>query len=647
MTSQRFSIARWAPTSPRSMTVFAFDLAAAACAWLGAFLLRFNLAVPEDYLGLAMRSLAWVVPIYAAAFLASGLYRGLLRFASLPDLFRIARACLLGGVTVALVAYLLQLELPVPRSVIILSPLLLTMAMGGARAVYRGWREGRQAAASGPGRPLVIIGAGEAAVALIRELQRSGDWRVVGLLDEDKSKHGRELLGHPVLGSIEDLPRLYSGLGVRDAIIAMPEAAARVRQQVATACLRVGVRGMTVPALADLMDGRVTLSSVRKLNLDDLLGREPVTIDTAHVERLIANRVVLVTGAAGSIGSEICRQLARFRPAKLVFFDQNEFGLYRLVEEFGSAFPDVVFEAAIGDVKDARRVASVFRQSQPSVVFHAAAYKHVPLMEGANAWQAVLNNALGTMVLSAAAARFNVERFVLVSTDKAVNPTNVMGASKRLAEMVCQAQQLRASHTRFVVVRFGNVVGSAGSVIPKFEEQIAKGGPLTVTHPEMKRYFMSIPEASLLVLQAATMGSGGQIFVLEMGESIAIVELARNMIRLSGHAPEDIGIEFTGLRPGEKLEEELLSDRERTTATPHPKLRVAIAGEPPAALLERLSDSSEDMDRDSEQATHALLREFVPEFQPNGGDRSAQVTTHTDSPPAAFVIEGELKSAAG
>jgi FlaA1/EpsC-like NDP-sugar epimerase len=269
------------------------------------------------------------------------------------------------------------------------------------------------------------------------------------------------------------------------------------------------------------------------------------------------------------------------------------------------------------------------------------------MMEGANAWQAVLNNALGTMTLSAAAVRFGVERFVLVSTDKAVNPTNVMGASKRLAELVCQAQQRLATSTRFVVVRFGNVVGSAGSVIPKFQEQIAKGGPLTVTHPDMRRYFMSIPEASLLVLQAATMGTGGQIFVLEMGEPIAIVELARNMIRLSGHEPEEIGIEFTGLRPGEKLEEELLSDHETTTATPHPKLRVAIAGEPPAALLERFADLVEAADLESEVEAHTLLRSFVPEFHPERHAPAVKPAGPTQEVHVAPTPPAGLKSAVG
>jgi FlaA1/EpsC-like NDP-sugar epimerase len=647
MTNRRFSIARWAPLSPRSAFVFAFDLGAVACAWLAAFLLRFNLAVPDDYSGLALHSLAWVLPIYAAVFLATGLYRGLWQFASLPDLFRIGRAAVLGGGAVALAAYLLQLELPVPRSVIILSPLLLLVVMGGARAVYRNWRDGQLSGDAANGRPLVIIGAGEAAVALIRELHRSGEWKVVGLLDEDRTKHGLELLGHTVLGRLDELPRLHRDLAVRDAIIAMPEADARTRQHVATACLRAGIRGMIVPAVADLMNGRVTLSSVRKLNLDDLLGREPVSIDTGNVERMISGRVVLVTGAGGSIGSELCRQLARFRPARLVFFDHNEFGLYQLAEEFGTSFPGVAFETVIGDVKDARRVASVLRSMQPSVVFHAAAYKHVPMMEGANAWQAVLNNALGTMTLSAAAVRFGVERFVLVSTDKAVNPTNVMGASKRLAELVCQAQQRLATSTRFVVVRFGNVVGSAGSVIPKFQEQIAKGGPLTVTHPDMRRYFMSIPEASLLVLQAATMGTGGQIFVLEMGEPIAIVELARNMIRLSGHEPEEIGIEFTGLRPGEKLEEELLSDHETTTATPHPKLRVAIAGEPPAALLERFADLVEAADLESEVEAHTLLRSFVPEFHPERHAPAVKPAGPTQEVHVAPTPPAGLKSAVG
>ena len=341
---------------------------------------------------------------------------------------------------------------------------------------------------------------------------------------------------------------------------------------------------MTVPALSDIVSGKVNVSSLRDIELDDLFGRDAVDLDVPGIEGFLKGRTVLVTGAGGSIGSELCRQITRFAPARLVLFDQSEFALYTIEQEFLDQRSSIEVVAAIGDAKDAPRLAEVFSRWRPDVVFHAAAYKHVPLMETDNAFQAVRNNVLGTLNVARAALEAGTEKFVLVSTDKAVNPTNVMGASKRVAELVCQALQ-GGSSTQFVIVRFGNVLGSTGSVVPRFRAQITRGGPVTVTHPEIRRYFMSIPEAAQLVLQAGQMGKAGEIFVLDMGEPVKIVDLARQMIRLSGFAEGDIGIEFTGLRPGEKLYEELLADEEHTLPTPHAKLRIAKAGGGAAAKL--------------------------------------------------------------
>jgi FlaA1/EpsC-like NDP-sugar epimerase len=342
-----------------------------------------------------------------------------------------------------------------------------------------------------------------------------------------------------------------------------------------------------VPSYDDLLSGKVTVSQIRRIELEDLLGREQVVLDDAGLHQLLTGKVVMVSGAGGSIGSELCRQIARFDPELLVLFELNEYALYTIEQEFRERAGAPV-ATVIGDVRNAGRVEAVLARFRPSVIFHAAAYKHVPLMEVNNAWEAVQNNVLGTLRLARAARDHGVEKFVLISTDKAVNPTNVMGATKRLAEQTCRALQAGGG-TRYVTVRFGNVLGSAGSVIPKFREQISRGGPVTVTHPEITRYFMSIPEAAQLVLQAGWMGNGGEIFVLEMGEPVKILDLARDMVRLSGFSEDEIRIEFTGLRPGEKLFEELLSDKERTLPTPHPKLRIAKAdGAPDAAWLSNL-----------------------------------------------------------
>jgi FlaA1/EpsC-like NDP-sugar epimerase len=394
---------------------------------------------------------------------------------------------------------------------------------------------------------------------------------VVGLLDDSRDKRGRLVQGIPVLGALDEVAVWARKMEVDDIVLALPSAAHEVRKRITQACADAGLNVLTVPSLEDLVAGRVSVSSLRRVELDDLLGRDLVELDDSGLHRLLTGQVVMVTGAGGSIGAELCRQIARFAPAKLVLFEQSELALYAMEQELPQRFAGLQIAPVIGDVKNAVWVNQVMAEHRPAVVFHAAAYKHVPLMENANAWEAVRNNVLGTQVVAAAAQAHGVGKFVMISTDKAVNPTNVMGATKRLAEMACQAMQ-QASGTRFVSVRFGNVLGSSGSVIPKFQKQIEAGGPVTVTHPEITRYFMSIPEAAQLVLQAGLMGEGGEIFVLDMGEPVKIAEMAKLMIRLSGADEDRIRIEYTGLRPGEKLYEELLADDESTLPTPHPKL---------------------------------------------------------------------------
>jgi len=599
----------------RIIAVFAHDALAAALAWAAAFLLRFNFSIPADYIGNMLLTMLWVVPLQSVIFWKFGLYRGMWRFASLPDLKRILVAVGIAALTVPVVLLMLQsTHVLVPRSVLVLDPLLLLMVMGGSRFAYRWWKEHRlYGLLQTQGKPVLILGAGEAAAMLTKELARNHDWQVVGLLDDQVAFRDRQIHGVRVLGTLEELPELASQNEARHAIIAMPSATHSERRRALDICAAANVETLTVPSFDDLVSGRVSISQVRRVEVEDLLGRDPVELDNAGLHDLIGGQVVMVTGAGGSIGSELCRQIARYQPEMLVLFELNEYALYKLEQEFRDTLPQLRIVCVIGDVKNATRVAGVLERYHPSVVFHAAAYKHVPLMEWGNVCEALANNVVGTHTLASACKAAGVEKFVLISTDKAVNPTNVMGASKRLAELVCQGLQDPLG-TRFVMVRFGNVLGSSGSVIPKFREQIAKGGPVTVTHPDVTRYFMSIPEASQLVLQAGLMGQGGEIFVLDMGEPIKIATLAKEMIRLSGFEEDEIKVVYTGLRPGEKLYEELLADDEQSLPTPHAKLRIARArsadGEWVSGLL-RWVESASSMD---EHAVKQDLKLWVEEY---------------------------------
>ena len=625
----------------RVFLVFVHDIAAAVTAWMLAYWLRFNMEISEQYMRGMWITLPWVIPLQTLIFWKFGLYRGIWRYASLQDLKRILLATAASALLLLALALTLNIADVVPRSVVFLYPVLLLLLMSGSRLAYRIWKEyDVYGALRYQGKPVLVLGAGDTALTLLRELERSAAWRVVGFLDDDAEKAGRLLNGVKVYGAIAELPSLTQKIGVNHVVMAMPGATHEERRRAVQIARDANVKALTVPSYDDLVSGRVTVSSLRAIELDDLLGRDPVVLDDAGLHELLTGQVVMVSGAGGSIGSELCRQIARYEPSLLVMFELSEFALYSVNEELSDNYPQLERVCAIGDVKDEARAREVIARYAPAVVFHAAAYKHVPLMERDNAWAAVQNNVLGTYVLASAAAAHRVKRFVLISTDKAVNPVNVMGASKRLAELVCQAMQARTD-MQLMAVRFGNVLGSTGSVIPKFREQLARGGPITVTHPDIIRYFMSIPEAAQLVLQAGLMGSGGEVFVLDMGKPVRIVDLARDMIRLSGIPENEIAITFTGLRPGEKLYEELLGGDERSVATRHPKVRLVRLSAPAPALIEQLLPWLRATRSLSDDDTRAALARWVTEYQPAAGPSPIRAATPAEiDAPSAELLHG-------
>ncbi len=516
-----------------------------------------------------------IVAVYLAVFAAAGVPRGMWRFSGFGEIKRLTLACLGAGLLAAVAVLMAQLT-AVPRAVLALHPVVSLMGLCTVRIAYRMLYEHMRSRIAGNAieqRRALVFGAGDAARLLLAGIQHEG-WVVVGLLDDDPHKLHSRISGVPILGNLASARTHIAAQGITHLVLAMPGASASQRRRAIELAAETGLPVLTVPSAQELLEGG-QVSRVRDIEPEDLLGREAVQLDEAGVAALISGKTVLVTGAGGSIGSELCRQVARYGPARLVLYELGEYALYQIEQHLTESHPHLPLVRLIGDVKNLAHLRATFAAQRPNLVLHAAAFKHVPLMETDNAWAALQNNTLGTRRAALAAAEAGVERFVLISTDKAVNPTNVMGASKRAAEMVLSQMAMQGHATRFVAVRFGNVLGSSGSVIPKFTEQIARGGPVTVTHPDITRYFMTIPEAARLVLQAAALAETGQVYVLDMGEPVKIVELARDLIRLAGHSPEEIGIVFSGLRPGEKLYEELLADADQTLPAAHPRLRIA------------------------------------------------------------------------
>ncbi|MDT8319224.1 MAG: nucleoside-diphosphate sugar epimerase/dehydratase [Xanthomonadales bacterium] len=547
----------------------------------------------------------------------TGLYKGLWRFASFPDLWNIARAATFG--TLLIIATLTVFYGAEVRQVlgsVLVFPAVLFLALGLPRMCYRFWKDSRYPDPSkraGLKRALVL-GAGRSGAMLERELRHRGAFDVIGFLDDDERLRGAQVHGVPVLGTIDKLPRVCREVGADLAIIAMPSATNQQMQEVVAICERSGVEFRTLPTLIELGSKATRIGDLKRVVIDDLLGREPVSLVWDSIRDGLAGKRVMITGGGGSIGSELCRQIARLNPVELIIVDNSEYALYRIDHELHSEFQDLIFYSVLGDICDSATVEKVVGEYKPDMIFHAAAYKHLPILQ-TQVREAFRNNVLGTMRLAEAAERHAVGTFVLISTDKAVNPANIMGATKRVAEMYCQNMNAR-SRTRYITVRFGNVLNSNGSVVPLFKEQIAKGGPVTVTHPEISRYFMTISEASQLIMQAAVLGSGGEIYVLDMGEPVKITYLAEQLIRLSGKEPgKDIQIVFTGLRPGEKLFEELFHELEPYEQTQHEKIFLA---HPRQADWEDLSSALREAELavrryDTKKVKEALLR-LVPEL---------------------------------
>jgi len=582
-----------------------------------AFLLRLEFEVPDLYLPhLRTALVVWVV-VKLSIFRIHRLHRRAWQFFSVDDVVRLARANIWATVLSTGVLYWLS-PAGFPRSIPILDLIVCSLFFGvrflSGRLMFEATRRDPQRA----GRGIVIYGAGRAGVALLTELRMNPalGYRVQGFIDDNPRLANVFVQGARVLGPGANLAAVVADIGVTEVLIAAPSATAEEMLRILRYCHESRVRFRTVAAISEAVEGKAMTAQIREVDVQDLLSRQPVDLDHTLLRQSLHGRVVMVTGAAGSIGSELCRQLARFQPASLVAFDIAETPLFHLEREMRLSYPDLEFRGEIGSIQSRRRVRGLIGAYRPTVIYHAAAYKHVPIMES-SVLEAVANNVFGTRNLATAAAEYGVEEFVLISSDKAVRPTSVMGASKRLCELLIRS--LPDCGTRYVTVRFGNVLGSNGSVIPVFKQQIAEGGPVTVTHPEMRRYFMTIPEAAQLVLQASAMGRGGEIFVLDMGQQIKIVDIARKLIQLSGRVPDsEIKIEFTGMRQGEKLYEELNLDDEATIPTDHRKIKIFVGRDVSATNMSCQMEQLEDLcaSRNTSEAI-GMIRALVPEYSPS------------------------------
>nr|WP_297991693.1 nucleoside-diphosphate sugar epimerase/dehydratase [uncultured Actinomyces sp.] len=602
--------------NPRTFIAIGHDIVVAALVWTFTFSLRWNFELDRSTQIILFQTLPAVLAVQVGCFVYFGLYRGIWRYASIHDMRLIAMSVGTSALIIPILLLLWRNGLGVPRSLYFLDPLLLILFMCTGRLLYRWWKEKAMGAKGVEPQPVILLGAGNAALSLIDELNRNPYWYVIGVLDDNPNKVGRQMGGVRILGHWEQLEQIARDSNCKHAVLAVGATNHATRRRVFELCERAHIKLLVIPDVQELMSGQVKVSQIRYVDVDDLLGRDPVSLDTGGLRQMLEGKSVLVTGGGGSIGSELCRQIARFKPGQIIIYELSEFALYRVTEDLKRAFPEQRLVPIVGDIKDAARLQEIFERHRPTIVYHAAAYKHVPILEENNAWQAVRNNAWGTRVLADVASRFDIERFVYISSDKAVNPTNVMGATKRLAEMILQYQHSMAT-LPMVLVRFGNVLGSSGSVIPKFREQIANGGPITVTHPDITRYFMTIPEAAQLVITAGSMAQAGEIFILEMGKPVRIYDLAVNLIKLSGlRVGRDIEVVFTGLRPGEKLYEELQMHDEDLHPTQNPSILVSTA--PPPTRLEvedKIARLMACLPQGGEQIKRELAR-AVPTYHP-------------------------------
>jgi FlaA1/EpsC-like NDP-sugar epimerase len=616
----------------------AADVITVLAATLLAFLVRFeNLSWMVEHSRLVMLYVGLTLPLRILAFYLTGMYRRLWRHASVGEL----RQIVLAGLVAALIGAAIGLILlpasgltraRAPFSVVFLDGLLSTVALAFPRLLARTSKGNKRRRRSDRSRPVLIVGAGDAAKMVVKDLLAGSatEFDPVGYVDDDSGKHGNTLLGLPILGPLSQIREIVDNLQVVQLIIAMPSAPGPVVRSVVKAGIECGIATLTVPSLSDLMTGRKSGLGLREVEIQDLLRRDPVVTDLAAVAALATGETVLITGAGGSIGSELCRQLARLAPAQLVLLGHGENSIFDIKGELHRDYPDIPVVAVIADIRDRQRILSAVEKYRPHAVFHAAAHKHVPLMED-NVIEAVTNNVIGTRNVVGAAIACEVRHFVFISTDKAVRPTSVMGATKRVGEMIVQHAATKYERN-FVAVRFGNVLGSRGSVVPTFMRQIREGGPVTVTHPEMQRYFMTIPEAVQLVLQAGALGSGGEVFLLDMGEPVRVVDLAADLIRLSGYTVgSDIAIKFSGIRPGEKLYEEMFFGGEHVLPTDHAKVLRARNGLLSEGIYKKISALMQAAETcESDDILRGLLRELVPDFHILGTTASdtAAATRH-------------------
>jgi FlaA1/EpsC-like NDP-sugar epimerase len=632
-------------TSPwyfrRSILVVGVHLAAFAIAYWSAFALRYELPFTTEKTAYFLFTLPGVLVIKSLIFAMLGQYRLVWRSVTFSDLASLLKAATISLFVIATLYFVMPYG---PSRFIPFADWALTiLILGGLRAGYRFSREEFRFSFSRNGaRKALIVGANQSGLTLARHLycDRHPKYQVLGFLDDDHTKHGSTMGGLTVLGSPERAPQFAARLGIEELLVISGSLTGKQLRHLMEACAAVEVTFKVIPALEDLLAGDFSFQ-IRDVDINDLLRREPVQLSSDDIGTLLADRTVLVTGAGGSIGSEICRQVLRFHPQKLVLVERAENSLFLIEQEIRRSKTETELVSCIADITDRQRISQIFAHHQPAIVFHAAAHKHVPMMED-NPGEAIKNNVLGTKQLVELADQHGVQEFVMISTDKAVNPTSVMGVSKQIAERYVHAFSEVAT-TKFVVVRFGNVLASAGSVVPIFQEQIRLGGPVTVTHPEIERYFMTIPEASQLVLQAAAMGKGGEIFVLDMGESVRIVDLAQDLIRLSGLDPDDIEIVFTGLRPGEKLYEELYFDDEEMLPTPHPKLFVAYHRPYHLAEVNQMIEALKPIVHEPSEAICQRLRELIPEYAPPEQEAvTAENAAHATAEPANGHTNGAI-----